>query len=119
MVTKSIRLTEAEATNVRSFVEQTGETEASVLKRAMLRGLEELRLEQAILDYLRNGDSAAAANLAGLPRARFLDLLADRGVTLLGGPSTVRSEVAFLAETLGSARLRAALAATASDPSDG
>ena len=112
MVTKSIRLSDDEAGALRAFVDLTGEVEASVLKRAMLRGLQELRVEQAILAYLRDGDSTIAAEVAGLPRARFLDVLVERGVPLLSEPSTVREEVAFLAEALGSERLRTALAAT-------
>jgi predicted HTH domain antitoxin len=112
LVTKSIRLTEEEAGAVQEFVVHTGEVEAAVLKRAMLRGFQELRIEQAILAYLRDSDSEGAAQLACLPRARFLDLLAERGIPLLTGPSTVRDEVAHLAEVLGSNRLRKALVAT-------
>ncbi len=115
MVTKSIRLSDDEAGAVRAFVDLTGEVEASVLKRAMLRGLQELRVEQAILAYLRDGNSTVAAEVAGLPRARLLDVLIERGVPLLSEPSTVRKEVAYLAEALGSERLRTALAATVPD----
>jgi hypothetical protein len=114
LVTKSIRLTEEEAGAVQEFVVHTGEVEATVLKRAMLRGLQELRLEQAILAYLSDGDSTAAAQVAGLPRARLIDRLIDHGVPLLTGPSTVRHEVAYLADALGSSRLHGALVATES-----
>lgn len=112
MVTKSIRLNDAEAAIVREFADLTGEVEASVLKRAMLRGLQELRLEQGILRYLRTGDSYEAAQIAGLPRAPFLDILIDRGIQLLEGPSTVCEEVSFLADVLGAERLRTATVAT-------
>jgi predicted HTH domain antitoxin len=72
----------------------------------------QLLFEQAIVAYLHDGDSSAAAEIAGLPRARFLDMLIDRGIRLLSGPSTVRDDLAYLANVLGSERLRAALAAT-------
>lgn len=49
MLTKSIRLTEEEAAELREYLAATGEVEATVLKRAALRGLKELRLEQGIL----------------------------------------------------------------------
>ncbi len=100
LVTKSIRLTEEEAGAVQELVGHTGEVEAAVLKRAMLRGLQELRTENAILAYLRDRDSASAAEIAGLPRARFLDILIERGISLLTGPSTVLDEVADLAEAI-------------------
>jgi len=118
MITKSIRLSDHEAAIVREYVDLTGEVEASVLRRAMLRGLQDLKLEQAVTFYLRNGDSDEAAKVAGLPRAQFLNVLIDRGVTLLKGPSTVAEDVAFLAEALGNERLRSAAAAVASSSTD-
>ncbi|MBI4494391.1 MAG: hypothetical protein HY690_16530 [Chloroflexi bacterium] len=109
MITKSIRLTEEEATELRDFLDLTGEVEAAVLKRAALHGLQELRLEQAALAYLKSGDSYEAAEIARLPRAQFLSVLMDRGVALLKDPSTLLEEVSFLADALGSERLRAAV----------
>lgn len=111
MVTKSIRLSEEEVKAVREYTALTGEIEASVLKRAMLLGLKELRLEQGIVDYLRESDSYNAAKVAGLPRAQFLEILIDRGISLLKEPSTLREEVAFLADALGVERLRTAVSA--------
>src|SRR5687768_15727473 len=101
MQTKSIRLTDEEATSLRAYVAATGEVEASVMKRAMLRGLVELRLEQGILAYLNGEDSAAAAEIAGLPRAGFLQALIDRGIHILDGPP-LGPQLEFLAEYLGS-----------------
>ncbi len=77
MVTKSIRLSEQEAAQVSGYVKLTGETEASVLKRATLRGMKELRLEQGILAYLNGHGSAEAAATAGMGRAEFLWVLAE------------------------------------------
>src|SRR6266540_2265234 len=100
MLTKSIRLTEEEAGQLRDYLAVTGEVEASVLKRAALRGLRELRIERAILAYLEGQDSGEAAAIAGLPRAAFLQALVDRGIALLHEPSPLREEVALLGDAL-------------------
>ena len=111
MITKSIRLTPEEAGELRQYVAATGEVEASALKRAALRGLREMRLEQGILAYLKRGDSAEAAEIAGLPRAHFLQELIDRGLTLdWREPEEMRQSLGFLAEKLGLPTLRDAAA---------
>lgn len=102
---KSIRLTNEEVAELREYVEATGEVEASVLKRSAMRGLRELRLDEGILAYLEWRDSAAAADLAGLPRAEFLQALVDRGITILAGPSTLAPELDLLAGRLQDERL--------------
>jgi hypothetical protein len=106
MQTKSIRLTDEEAASLRAYVAATGEVEAAILKRAMLRGLADLRLEQGILAYLNGDDAAVAAELAGIPRAMFLQALIDRGITILDGPP-LGPQLEFLAGYLGSDRLAA------------
>jgi hypothetical protein len=108
MQTKSIRLTDAEVAQLREYIARTGEIEAAALKRAALRGLRELRLEQAILAYLETRDSSGAAKAAGVPRAELLQVLIDKGVTILDGPSTLASELRVMAEHLGDERLAAA-----------
>ena len=109
MPTRSIDLTDAEANHLRQFLATTGEQEDAVLRRALARGLETLRLEQAIRVFKERGSSSEAAAIAGMPRAHFLQLLIDDGVELLSGPSTVGAEVELLAERLGNQRLRAAV----------
>ena len=108
MPTKSIVLSDEEAAELREVLNATGESEASVLKRATLRGLKQIRLEQGLLAYLDGAGSAEAAATAGLPRAVFLAALADRSLPMLTGPSTLAAELEFLATQLGSARLSAA-----------
>jgi hypothetical protein len=115
MVTKSIRLTEDEAAELRAFVERSGETEAAVLKRAALEGLRMHRLQAGIAAYLAGSDTQSAADLAGIPRAQFLHELMSRGVHVLRGPSTVLDEVAHLADVFGDDRLRAAVEAVAAE----
>lgn len=93
LVTKSIRLTEEEAEAVSDYLGLVGGTEAALLKEAALRGLRDIRLSQGILAYLEGAPPEEAARVAGLPRAPFLRSLADRGVTLLRGPSTIAQEL--------------------------
>jgi predicted HTH domain antitoxin len=105
MITKSVRLTEEEAADLRKYVSLTGELEANVLKRAALRGFKDLRFDQAILRYMENGDSYEAAEIAGMGRAEFLWLAMERGVPLLKGPSYMEEELESLGRDLGDERL--------------
>jgi predicted HTH domain antitoxin len=105
VLTKSIRLTDEESQELEEVVKQTGEVEASVLKRAALRGLREEREDRAILLYLNGASSAEAAAVARLPRARFLDVLADRGISLLDDPSVAPEELEALGRLLGADKL--------------
>jgi hypothetical protein len=105
VLTKSIRLNEEEARDLEELVQATGEVEASVLKRAALRGLRDERLDKAMLHFVNGASSSEAAALAHMPRARFLDLLADRGVAVLDSPSTVPEELEAVAALLGDERL--------------
>lgn len=93
MVTKSIRLSDAEAQEVASYLSLVGGTEAALLKEATLRGLREIRLSRAVTAYIDGASSAEAARIAGLPRAPFLQALMDRGVAVLRGPSSVDAEL--------------------------
>lgn len=105
MLTKSIRLTDEESQELEEVVKQTGEVEASVLKRAALRGLREEREDRAVLLYLNGASSGEAAAVAKLPRARFLDVLADRGISLLDDPSVAPEELEALGRLLGADKL--------------
>jgi predicted HTH domain antitoxin len=105
VLTKSIRLNEEEARDLEELVQATGEVEASVLKRAALRGLRDERVDKAMLHFVNGASSSEAAALAHMPRARFLDLLADRGVAILDSPSTVPEELEAVAALLGDERL--------------
>jgi len=111
VLTKSIRLTDEEATELDDVVRQSGEVEASVLKRAALRGLREDRLDRAVLLYLRGASSSEAASFARVPRARFIDLLADKGVAVLEGPSSLPEELEHIARFTGDDRLAEVAAA--------
>jgi len=105
MLTKSIRLTEDEAAELREYVDISGEIEAVALKKAALRGIRELRLSEAILLYLNERDTDRAARAAGLPRAQFLNVLAEKGISVLEEPSSLASELEGLARRFGNERL--------------
>src|SRR5260370_16444982 len=97
VMTISRRLTEAEAAELRAYLDVSGEVEAVALKKAALRGIRELRLGEAILLYLDERDTERAARVAGLPRAQFLNVLAEKGFSVLDAPSTLTFQLDRLA----------------------
>lgn len=105
MFTKSIRLTEEEASELESFVRDSGEVEAAVLKRAALRGLREDRIDHAILAYIRGEGTDRAASIASVPRARFIDLLLEKGIRVLDQPSSLADELDLVAQLTSDKRL--------------
>jgi hypothetical protein len=76
-----------------------------LLLRAAIRRLRAERIEQAVLLYLDGAGSAEAADLARVPRAEFLDLLASKGVALLDAPSSIPEELEAMGKMLGDDRL--------------
>src|SRR5438477_7437556 len=96
MVTKSIRLTDEESAEVARYLDLVGGTEAALLKDATLRGLRDIRLGRGILAYLEGAMPEEAARIAGLPRAPFLEALAEHGVNLLRGSSRIADELETL-----------------------
>ncbi len=110
LTTKSIRLTEEEAADLREYLEITGEVEAVALRRAAVRGIRELRLAEAIRVYVEERDTEHGARVAGLPRAQFLHVLTEKGISVLEGPSSLASELDGLARRFGDQRLAQAAA---------
>jgi predicted HTH domain antitoxin len=108
LTTKSIRLTEEEVAQLREYLEISGDVEAVALRRAAVRGIRELRLAEAIRVYLEDRDAAYAARIAGLRRAQFLHVLADKGISVLDAPSSLATELEALARRFGDERLAAA-----------
>jgi hypothetical protein len=83
-ITKSVRLTPAEVQQWAEFTTFTGETEATAMKRALQRGLQAERLDQAFLAMHRGASTAEAAQIAGLPRAVFIEECIDHQVAVDG-----------------------------------
>jgi hypothetical protein len=107
MPTRSIHLSDADAEGLEQLHAATGKTEDVLLEQAVLRGLQALRIEEGIRAFKSGLGSSEAAVIAGLPRAVFLHEMAERGVTILDGPSTLAEELAALAQDLGNTRLAA------------
>jgi hypothetical protein len=84
VITKSVRLTPAEVQQWAEFTTFTGETEATAMKRALQRGLQAERLDQAFLAMHRGASTAEAAQIAGLPRAVFIEECLDHQVAVDG-----------------------------------
>src|SRR4051794_16272576 len=105
MVSKAVHLSEEEAEGLQQLLAATGESEEEILRRAAVRGLRDLRLEQAIQAFKGGLSSGEAAKIAGLPRAIFLETLVDRGVEIDGGPSTLGPALAAIGRSLGDKRL--------------
>jgi predicted HTH domain antitoxin len=93
VVTKSIRLSEAEAREIKAYLGMVGGTEAALLKEAALRGLREIRLSRAVAAFTEGASSSEAAEIAGMPRGPFLAELMERGVHVLRGPVTLEAEL--------------------------
>ncbi len=78
-----------------------------------MRGIVEMRIDEALLAYVNGASSAEAAVIAGMGRAEFFDLAASRNVAMVGE----RDAAAFVqnlskaARALGDERLGQALEA--------
>ena len=83
-ITKSVRLTPAEVQQWAEFTTFTGETEATAMRRALQRGLRAERLDQAFLAMHRGASTTEAAQIAGLPRAVFIEECLDHLVAIDG-----------------------------------
>jgi hypothetical protein len=105
MPTRSIRLSDSEASELQHLLAETGESEESLLRRAALRGIRDLRIEEGIRAFQTGRGSSDAAAVAGVPRAVFLQMLLDRGVTVLDGPGSFAEDLDVLAQRLGDDRL--------------
>ena len=105
MVTRSVRLSDEDAEALRQLQAATDEPEEEILRRAAVRGLRDLRLEQGIKAFKNGSGSGEAAAIAGLPRAVFFEILLDRGIEVDGGPSTLGPALLSLGRSLGDKRL--------------
>ena len=108
---KSLRFSEAEEAEIRSYIELTGEQEAVVMERVAMRGLREERFERAVMAYVGGASSAEAAVMAGLNRHTFLIKALDRGVVVLDDqPEDLLRDLSQAATLFGDDRLASAVA---------
>ena len=90
LVTKSARLTPAEAEALAELAERLHCSEGSLLKRFAAEGLHQAHLGEGILNYVRGQATLArAARLAGLPEKEFGEPLRLRGIV---GPGALGRE---------------------------
>ena len=105
MRSTSIQLDDNEADGLRALVEATGESEEELLRRAAARGIRDLRLEQGIKAFKNGAGSGEAAMIAGMSRIDFLEILMDRGITMLDSEPSLHDTLQALACRFGDERL--------------
>lgn len=84
-ITKSIRLDEHEVREVRTIASlMPGSTEAGALKHLLLRGLEAMKRDLAVLLHTREGRTTGeTAEILNMSRLDVLHTLEDAGVRVL------------------------------------
>jgi len=108
-VTKSIRLTPEESDELTKLAEQTTSTEAALMKKWVLEGMEAQKLEFAIQAYMqRKTDLRGGAAMAGVPYNRFLREVQARNIVILENDRFL-DHLAFLAEAFDNKTLRQAI----------
>lgn len=119
--TKSLRLTEEENVQVARLQEILRyPTEAALLKRIYLLGLEELRIEAAIRLYTHDGLSLGeTAEAVGLPVAALEQEFARRHIRVFDAPAEpVLENLQGLGRRFGLERLEEAARKAARGPND-
>ncbi|BDG62180.1 UPF0175 family protein [Caldinitratiruptor microaerophilus] len=85
-VTKSIRLSSAEAQRLAQIARLEAVPEAALLKKWVLAGMQEQALDRAILLYTKRQVSLGeAAQIAGIPYMAMVAELERRGIALMDG----------------------------------
>jgi predicted HTH domain antitoxin len=88
MITKSIRLTTAEANELARAAEQSTATEAALMKKWVLDGLRAQKVEQAVQAYAQGKvDLRGGASLADVSYNRFLSEVQARRIVILEDPA--------------------------------
>lgn len=101
-VTKSIRLTPAEAEELRHLVEGTAYAEAALMRQWVLAGMQRFRISEAIRAYQEGHvDLHTAAERARLPVAVLLEEMAVLKVAVLEDPEAFGPGLEALQETFG------------------
>ena len=108
-VTKSIRLTPEESDELTKLAEQTASTEAALMKKWVLEGIEAQKLEFAIQAYMqRRTDLRGGAAMAGVAYNRFLREVQAHNIVILENDRFL-DHLAFLAKTFDNETLRQAI----------
>ncbi|MFN3333461.1 MAG: hypothetical protein ACK47M_13220 [Caldilinea sp.] len=108
-VTKSIRLTPAESEEIAMLSAQSAISEATLMKKWVLDGLQAYKLNLALQAYMdRRVDLRNGAQMAGVSYNRFLHEIESRNIVVLDDEGFL-DQLAFLAERFESEPLKRAL----------
>jgi hypothetical protein len=106
LVTKSIRLTSAEADQVAQAARQAAASEAALMKKWVLDGLRNQQLARAVQAYAQgNVDLRAGAAMAGVSYNHFLQAVQAQRIIVLEDPGFLE-RLEGLAEAFGEDDLR-------------
>jgi predicted HTH domain antitoxin len=102
MLPKSVRLTKEEAELLRQISEAELISEAALMRKFVLEGLQRYRLDHAIKRYQEGElDLSSAAQVAGLAIREFMGELHRRGVAIYGPEHRLTEGIGALAEVFG------------------
>ncbi len=112
--TKSIRLAKAEAKELNRVARQMTISEAALMKKWVLEGIQSYKLEQAIRTYMeRETDLRGGAAMAGVSYNRFLHEVQKRNIVILEDEGFL-DRLGALADAFDSKSLRRAVDQVAS-----
>jgi hypothetical protein len=84
VITKSIRLTSAEAEELTNVANQSAASESALMKKWILQGIQAHKLERAIQAYMdRETDLRGGAAMAEVSYNRFLRQVQNRNIIIL------------------------------------
>lgn len=116
MITKSIRLAGTEAEELTNVANQTSASEAALMKKWILEGIQTYKLERAIKSYMeRETDLRGGAAMAGIPYNHFLRQVQKHHIIILEDDRFL-DRLGDLADAFDSEPLRQALDQIISTP---
>jgi predicted HTH domain antitoxin len=115
-ITKSIRLTPAEAEELTEVARRAAASESALVKKWILEGIQSLKLERAIRAYMeRETDLRGGAAMAGVSYNRFMHEIQKRHIIILEDDHFL-DRMAGLADAFDSEPLRQAIEQVVSAP---
>ncbi len=83
IVTKSIRLSAAEANELGALSKQTTLSEAALMKKWVLEGIRAEKLERAIMAYMKGtADLRSGASMADMSYNQFMQEIQSRNIAM-------------------------------------
>lgn len=101
-ITKSIRLDTKSSKKLKEISQEEGVSEAAILKRFILKGIAEQRLEKAVVAYQRGeADLSAAAKYAEISVYHMMNELVKRDISVPADAEKFVSGLKTLMDTFG------------------